>query len=949
MDYDLTRLGTREFEHLTQALAKSVLGPGVSVFGDGKDGGREATFRGPVTYPHEGQQWDGYGVVQAKFRQRSGSAIKPDVTWMEDAIRAELAGWVKEDTKRGDLPNYMLFTTNVVLSPVPASGGIDRVKALIRDEAQRLKIPLKGFDVWHFDEICRYLDIYDGIRHTYAGFITPGDVLARLLEALPESVAETTEMIRTHASMELVADQWVRLGQAGAQSGSGKISLGPVAVDLKAKSSADKEVQAAMYVIERGNSVMRPSLKTASDPRHILLVGGPGQGKSTLGQLVCQAYRVALLTDEDGEGESFLTSQALEVLQGLRASLMDIGLAVPRSRRWPLRIALHDYANAILGGEPISVLRFLADQMSKRVDGVTPQELKRWLRQWPWVIVLDGLDEVAATETRELIMERISEFLLQARNMDADLFIVGTTRPQGYNGEFHTGDYERIELTELSIPDALEYAAKLAAARHLGDPEMLDQVGKRIASAADEPTTARLLRSPLQVTIMSLLVERHARMPQNRYELFNAYYDTIYTREVDKPNATGQLLAENRQHVDWLHQYVGVALQTRAAQSRQIDSLMPKSELYERLYQRLEQETGNPKVAEPLTAKLIEAATDRLVLLVATNDIDHVGFEVRSLQEYCAARGLISGPEADIIPRLETLASHPSWRNAWLLAAAGIFTTKEHLRSELVMALDSVDAASNVNMALLPGANMALHLLDEDLARQHPTYQNLLVEHAAKLITYPSGSAQEIAPVLAQAATRNPGAKERLLRAARDAASSRGTRLMNACQFLAHWTQSAGPLGLVSQQLLDSTIRAMTPKEHAAGRLFSAEPHWALPLPGLPPFTPILDDLVSLTDFIAIKTGREATPLSLALDDVQVSRENIDGITVPYIQTSRGLIVTNMTSDGARLEDLQQALLESIRDNAETGTHWHVAMVATYLLELLQNQTAPAPAVAGLI
>lgn len=57
-DYDLTRLGTGEFEHLAQALAAKVLGPSVRVYGAGKDGGREAATDTPAKMP-EGQEWTG--------------------------------------------------------------------------------------------------------------------------------------------------------------------------------------------------------------------------------------------------------------------------------------------------------------------------------------------------------------------------------------------------------------------------------------------------------------------------------------------------------------------------------------------------------------------------------------------------------------------------------------------------------------------------------------------------------------------------------------------------------------------------------------------------------------------------------------------------------------------------------------------------------------------------
>ncbi len=49
VDYDLARLGSREFEHMVQAIALSVLGTRVEVFGDGPDGGREATYTGLVS------------------------------------------------------------------------------------------------------------------------------------------------------------------------------------------------------------------------------------------------------------------------------------------------------------------------------------------------------------------------------------------------------------------------------------------------------------------------------------------------------------------------------------------------------------------------------------------------------------------------------------------------------------------------------------------------------------------------------------------------------------------------------------------------------------------------------------------------------------------------------------------------------------------------------------
>jgi hypothetical protein len=40
---------TDSFEQLIRALALKIVGPGVTAFGNGPDGGREATFQGKVS------------------------------------------------------------------------------------------------------------------------------------------------------------------------------------------------------------------------------------------------------------------------------------------------------------------------------------------------------------------------------------------------------------------------------------------------------------------------------------------------------------------------------------------------------------------------------------------------------------------------------------------------------------------------------------------------------------------------------------------------------------------------------------------------------------------------------------------------------------------------------------------------------------------------------------
>ncbi|MEV6445104.1 hypothetical protein [Amycolatopsis sp. NPDC051716] len=181
---DLSGLGPQGFERLSQALAVRVLGPGVEVFGEGPDGGREATFRGRLPYPNPIEPWDGYGVLQAKYKAKimgTGS----DTAWLRQQVSAELKAWSASGKKRvldGRLPEYLIFVTNVSLSAVPGKGGKDQIDALIRSYATALG--LKGWAVWDGITVCTLLDSYPDVRRAFRALITPNEVLAAMHDRL---------------------------------------------------------------------------------------------------------------------------------------------------------------------------------------------------------------------------------------------------------------------------------------------------------------------------------------------------------------------------------------------------------------------------------------------------------------------------------------------------------------------------------------------------------------------------------------------------------------------------------------------------------------------------------------------------------------------------------------------------------------------------------------------
>jgi hypothetical protein len=313
------------FERFIQALAVHVFGPSVVVFGSGRDGGREATYEGSLS-GFGGRNWNGYTVIQAKCRDKPTSDSR-DAGWLCSQLTGELNKFVNNPGLKP--PEYYLLCTNVELSSVPDVGGKAKVDNIFR--SFRSKLEIKDWHVWSADELRSIVDNAPEVRKTFAAWVTPSDILSALVEKLVGTDAK--RLLPLAWSRDLRLERDVRLRDAG-QETEQPIFLENVFIDLPVDNAGqaqsfregedaiadaghelageqtleeyelDNESEASRgcvaAILQRSADKLDPEAvnqrsrgKRPALANRIVVLGGPGQGKSTLGQFLIQVfYRV---------------------------------------------------------------------------------------------------------------------------------------------------------------------------------------------------------------------------------------------------------------------------------------------------------------------------------------------------------------------------------------------------------------------------------------------------------------------------------------------------------------------------------------------------------------------------------------------------------------------------------------------------------------------------------
>ena len=602
-----------------------------------KDGGRDAVRS------DRGRRY----VYQVKWTNRR---LRDPVAWLDGAIRREAAN-IRRLVSEG-AEAYILLTC-VAGTAARGRGTMDRLDERLKVHSENFGIPVSCW--WQADIDARVDTAPKELKWAYSDMLAGHDLVRCLIEsgALEERDRELGTLLRKVVATQWQEDAKVKFRQIDMDN----YDLTDLYVDVTARS-----------VHGRRHSPRLPGDETelGGAAAHLLksrtaltvVRGAPGQGKSTLGQYLCQVHRAEFLTHPNYLGGR---------RPGLKAD----------NPRLPLRAELRDYAVWMEGGDPLgdgdaepargkrprpcSVEAFLAYLTHRRSGGLpaTVSTVIDVLGRFAMLIVLDGLDEVPEKDARARVVAEINEFTGRLADAAVPQQVIVTTRPNASGlPEPSPETFSTIELMGLSPALRQEYLRKWADTHSIHGPDRR-KLQRIFDQRTAEPHIAQLADNPMQLTILLYLMHRRQdAVPERRTELYTAYMETLFDREQAKPS----LVRKYRKDLEEITAFLGWHLQA-AGETKAINGRLPTQAVRRAINDYLFTMGKDTSVVDAL----FDGITQRIWALTSKIGGTYE-FDVQPVREYFAAKYLYayadaSSPQSHKSAILQQLVRRPHWLN----------------------------------------------------------------------------------------------------------------------------------------------------------------------------------------------------------------------------------------------------------------------------------------------
>lgn len=389
--------------------------------------------------------------------------------------------------------------------------------------------------------------------------------------------------------------------------------------------------------------------------RHLVILGSPGSGKTTLSQFVALCYA----HDRADSGSTWVRDR----------------LQLTEQSAVPLLFFLRDFGKYLQDHAPVNdgtegagrLLEFLHERLQKNTLPLPKGFFEDDLRSGRAVVVFDGMDEVGDFALRRRVARMIENFA----SVYSRCRIVVTSRIVGYDEARIDGDFATMTIDTFSDDDVRQFLQQWhghVAELDCGGPgERAQRLAKentdRLLSEIDTHDRLRdLAVNPLILTIIALVHREDVKLPERRVELYARVIELMLGRRDERREIKSEAVfdsltfgLEERQEV-----FQAIALDMHAKAAKEID----RGDLQDLLTADFRQRIDNRAAAKRAVERFLSTVLERTGLLVDAGN-KSFSFAHLSFQEYLAAQGL-----ADSDDYLAETLSHltdPFWRETILL------------------------------------------------------------------------------------------------------------------------------------------------------------------------------------------------------------------------------------------------------------------------------------------
>ncbi|MEW6086580.1 MAG: SUMF1/EgtB/PvdO family nonheme iron enzyme [Chloroflexota bacterium] len=361
----------------------------------------------------------------------------------------------------------------------------------------------------------------------------------------------------------------------------------------------------------------------------------------------------------------------------------------------PIYVRLAQYAEELKKDSFLALETFLMEYVKRYHPGQPRQDefLQAALDKGLCMILLDGLDEVGdvgdtlikGKTLRARIVEEVQRFSNRRCGKESSNRIVVTSRLEGYRrGDLP--DFVETELSDLKIPDEVEefLLRWFAAYEQEFHPELAlddayrkarDRVKALMSDIMLAESVQRLAINPLLLTILAMIHEMGARLPNQRVKLYETVAKTMIenwrieqTRhdisiyEVLPQSHIMPILASLAY---WIHVH-------RPGGS------MPEADWRDQITEQVKKRIEDESKVEEVVEMFLRHAREEVGLLTEKSP-GQIGFFHLTLEEYLAAVDIARRGMEERRKRLKEHWSNPRWREVILLTAGELTLRSDDL------------------------------------------------------------------------------------------------------------------------------------------------------------------------------------------------------------------------------------------------------------------------------